>query len=170
MVQHLFQTHNLLNSCLWKSQFFLKSYSTLSEFSETALYVEMINVTWYEWSPMSCSFSNFRESQGKLPVFLHAMKQTLPTMESCIFTHTQAHIHTLLFLKKKHLFLCHTQQPQPPIPGIHAAGERLPLSAVHHGHWHEALSASDPLSLITDKHAVQKAQKSCVMSAVTYIT
>lgn len=70
-------------------------------------------------------------------------------------------------------YICvtHRSPPPPPspVPGIHASGERLPLSAVHHGHWHEALSASDPLSLITDKQAVQKAQKSSVMSGVTYI-
>lgn len=44
-----------------------------------------------------------------------------------------------------------------PIPAIHyASSRRLPLSAARPERWHEALSASDPLSHITQKHAVQK--------------
>lgn len=55
--------------------------------------------------------------------------------------------------------------PPPQVIGIHASGSVQCIM----GHWHVALSASDPLSLIADKHGVQKAQKSCVMSGVTYI-
>lgn len=54
------------------------------------------------------------------------------------------------------LFICLCYS-DPSIFGVNTAGERLPLSAVHHGHWHEAVPASDPLSLITDKYAVHKA-------------
>ena len=55
--------------------------------------------------------------------------------------------------------------PPPQVTGIHASGSVQCIM----GHWHVALSAPDPLSLIADKHGVQKAQKSCVMSGVTYI-
>lgn len=66
------------------------------------------------------------------------------------------------------IFLSHP--PRSLVPGIHAAGEKQQLCAVHHGHWHAGLSASDPLSLITDEHSIQRAQKSSMISGVTYIT
>lgn len=68
-----------------------------------------------------------------------------------------------------HRLLCPTQQQPPTNSCIYASGERLPLSAARHEHWHEAPSDSDPLSHITQKYAAQRAQKSSVMSTVTYI-